>query len=140
MLEEHKKIDEMAKSELKFELNNLRMEYDRMTLMRDIMVMVGRMVTTIDLQKIKDYVEKVYKEKVSGNWGFYYGVRDNIVDMVNNLAEMQNIEELQYFNILMYGILLNKEPKAIEGLHTMTSGMKDILVEHLQKGKKGGVV
>ena len=64
MLEEHKKIDEMAKSELKFELNNLRMEYDRMTLMRDIMVMVGRMVTTIDLQKIKDYVEKVYKEKV----------------------------------------------------------------------------
>ena len=60
--------------------------------------------------------------------------------MVNNLAEMQNIEELQYFNILMYGILLNKEPKAIEGLHTMTSGMKDILVEHLQKGKKGGVV
>lgn len=139
MSEEHKKIDEMTKSELKFELNNLRMEYDRMTLMRDIMVMVGRMVTTIDLQKIKDYVEKVYKEKVSGNWGFYYGVRDNIVDMANNLAEMHNIEELQYFNILMYGILLNKESKAIEGLHTMTSGMKDILVEHLQKGKKGGV-
>lgn len=139
MADERKNIDKMTKSEMSFELDNLRMEYDRLSIMRDIMVMVGRMVTTMDLKKIRDYVEKVYKEKVAGDWAFLYGVHDNIVDMANNLAELQNVEELQYFNILMYGMLLNREPKATEGLHTMTSGMKNILVEHLQEEKKGGV-
>lgn len=139
MADERKNIDEMTKSELKFELDNLRMDYDRLAIMRDIMVMVGRMVTTMDLQKIKDFVGKVYKEKVAGDWGFLYGVRDNICDMADNLAGLQNVEELQYFNTLMYGMLLNREPQATDGLHTMTSGMKNILVEHLQESKKGGV-
>lgn len=136
MADERKKINEMTKSEMAFELDNLRMEYDRFAIIHDIMVIVGRMVTNMDLKKIKDYVEEVYKEKVAGDWGFSHGVRDNIVDMVNNLAEMQNIKELQYFNVLMYGMLLNKEPKAVEGLYTMTSGMQEILVEHLKRGTK----
>lgn len=88
MVEERKNIDEMTKSELAVELDHLRIAYDRMVLMQDIVVMVGRMVTTMDLWKIKDYVEKVYKDKVAGNWGFLYGVRDNIVDMANNLAKL----------------------------------------------------
>lgn len=139
MADERKNIDKMTKSEMSFELDNLRMEYDRLAIMRDIMVMVGRMVTTMDLKKIRDYVEKVYKEKVAGDWTFLYGVHDNIVDMADKLAELQNVEELQYFNILMYGMLLSKEPRAIEGLHTMTSGMEKMLLEHLQKEKKEGV-
>jgi len=137
--EERKNIDKMTKSELAFELDNLRMEYDRMALMQEIMVMVSRMVTTMDLRKIKDYVEKVYKEKVAGDWGFLYGVRDNIVDMANNLAELQNVDELQYFNAFMYGMLLSREPKATEELYTMTSGMKNALLKHLQESEKGGV-
>lgn len=140
MAEERKNIDKMTKSELAVELDHLRIAYDRMVLMQDIVVMVGRMVTTMDLQKIKDYVEKVYKDKVAGNWGFLYGVRDNIVDMANNLAKLQNVDELQYMNSLMYGMLLSKEPRATEGLRTMTSGMKDMLLEHMQEqeAKKGG--
>lgn len=134
--EERKNIDEMTKSEMSFELDNLRMEYDRLTLVQEIMVMVNHMVTTMDLQRIKDFVEKVYNEKVAGDWGFLYGVRDNIVDMANNLAELQNVDELQYHNIFMYGMLLDKEPKATEGLHTVTSGMNKMLLEHLQKSKE----
>lgn len=135
MSDERKNIDEMTKSELKFELDNLRMEYDRLAVMRDIMVIVGRMATTMDLQKIKDYAEKVYDKTVANSWAYLYGVHDNIVDMADNLAELQNVEELQYFNTLMYGMLLNREPQATEGLHTMTSSMKSVLLEHLQERK-----
>lgn len=134
--EERKNIDKMTKSEMATELEHIRMDYDRMVLMQEIMVMVSRMVTTMDLQRIKDFTEKVYKEKVAGDWGFLYGVRDNIVDMANNLVKLQNIDELQYQNIFMYGMLLDKEPKATEGLRTVTSGMNKMLLKHLQESRE----
>ncbi|MCM1441884.1 MAG: hypothetical protein NC131_22130 [Roseburia sp.] len=136
LTEERKKIDSMTKSEMAFELDNLRMEYDRLALMQEIMVIVGRMVTTDELQRIKDYVEKVYKESIAGRWAFIYGVRDNIVDMVNNLADLCNSGELNYFNLLMYGMLLNREPEATKGLHTVTDGMKSILLDNLQENER----
>ena len=62
--EQRKDIDEMTKAELRCELDNMRIEYDIMTLRNDIMKLVDRMVLSTDLQKIKDYTEKIYKQEM----------------------------------------------------------------------------
>lgn len=128
--EQLKDINEMTKAELKCELDNMRIEYDRMALRNDIMKLVDRMVLSMDLQKIKDYTEKIYKREME-NFGFLYGMRDNIHDMADNLANVQNVDELQYFNHVMYFCLLEKEPNATDGLYTMTDAMRKALIEHI---------
>ncbi len=135
MKEIRKHVDEMKKEELKFELENVRYEYDKMLLKAEIVKMLDRMVTTDELKQIKDYVEKIYKNDIAGDWGFLFGVRDNIVDMVNNLADKQKAEELQYFNQFMYRMLLERESNATEGLYTVTNGMEKALLEHLLNKK-----
>lgn len=118
----------LTKPELETELDDLRIECDRMETKQEIMDIINRIVTVSDLQKIKDYAEKVYKESMK-HWGMMYGVRDNIVDMADNLAELQNFEELQFFNSLMYGMLLDSEPRATENLSTVTDGMRKSFFE-----------
>lgn len=131
---ERKSIDKMTKSEMATELDILRDDYDRLKLMRDIMNFIGRMVTNVDLKKVRDYTEKVYKQSID-SLGFLYGKRDNICDMANNLAELWNTEEISFFNELMYDMLLDREPKATKGLYTMTDGMRRAFYER----KKGEV-
>lgn len=128
--EQRKDIDEMTKAELRCELDNMRIEYDIMTLRNDIVKLVDRMVLSMDLQKVKDFTEDIYKQEME-HWGFLYGMRDNIHDMADNLADMQNVNELQYFNHLMYFCLLDKEYKATEGLYTNTDSMGKALLKHL---------
>lgn len=135
MKENRKHINEMTKSELRFELDNLRVEYEFLKVKTDIIKMLDRFVTVRELNKIKDYADKVYKQETLKNWGFFYGMRDNIHDMADNLAEMQNIEELQYLATLMYGLLLDKEPKATEGLCSTNETMQKMLLEHLLSEK-----
>ncbi|MGN0340145.1 MAG: hypothetical protein ACI4D0_06575 [Lachnospira sp.] len=130
--EQRKDINEMTKAELRFELDNMRIEYDRMVLRNDIMKLVDRMVLSMDLQKVKDFVEDVYKQEME-HWGFLYGMRDNIHDMADNLADMQNVDELQYFNHAMYYCLLDREPEATEGIYTTTGSMRKAVIEHLAK-------
>ena len=131
---ERKRIDKMTKSDMATELDTLRDDYDRLNLMHEIINFIGRMVMTVDLKKVRDYAEKVYKQSVD-SWGFLYGKRDNICDMANNLAELWNTEELSFFNELMYDMLLDREPKATDGLYTMTDGMRRAFYER----KKGEV-
>lgn len=139
MRKEIKHIDEMTKSELKTELDELRCEYKMLKLKSDISAICDRFVTSMELQKVKDYAEKVYKQEVVEHWGFWYGVRDNIRDMADKLAELQDFDHLHYFNAFMYGMLLSDNPSATEGLHTMPDDMKKMLLKHLLEEKKGGV-
>lgn len=131
--EQKKDINEMTKAELRCELDNMRIEYDRMTLRNDIVKLVDRMVLSMDLQKVKDYTEKIYKQEME-HWGFLYGMRDNLCDMANNLTNMQNVDELQYINHVMYYCLLDREPEATEGLYTITDSMTKAKLEHIEKG------
>lgn len=131
--EQRKDINEMTKAELRCELDNMRIEYDRMTLRNDIVKLVDRMVLSMDLQKVKDYTEKIYKQEME-HWGFLYGMRDNLCDMANNLTNMQNVDELQYINHVMYYCLLDREPEATEGLYTTTDSMAKAKLEHIEKG------
>lgn len=135
MKESRKYIEEMTKGELKREVETLRYEYDKLRIKEDIVKMLDRIVTNSDLELIRDYVEKIYKKELEKNWGFFYGMRDNIVDMANNLVEVQNVKELQYLNHVMYYMLLDSEPNAVEGLYTMTDGMKKELLKHLMGQK-----
>lgn len=135
MKENRKHVDEMTKSELRFELDDLRVEYEFLKVKTDIIKLLDRFVTVDELNKIKDYAEKVYKQETMKDWGFFYGMRDNVHDMADNLVEMQNVEELQYFATLMYGLLLDKEPKAIEGLYSTNETMQKMLLEHLMSEK-----
>lgn len=130
-----KHVDKMSKSELKIELENLRLEYEDIVLKEEIIKMIKRIPASDALFKIKDYVEKVYKENVAGGWGFMHGVHGNIVDMADNLLEMRNYEQLQYFNCFMYSMLQNREPEATEGLYTMTPGMQKSLIKRLTEEK-----
>ena len=130
--EQRKDINKMTKEELRFELEDLRDEYERMTLRNDIVKLVDRMVLFTDLQKVKDYIEGVYKQEME-EWGFLYGMRDNIHDIADNLANVQNVNELQYFNHFMYLKLLDKKPKATEGLYTITNDMRKAKLEHIEK-------
>lgn len=139
MSKERKHVDEMTKSELKTELDELRVEYDMLKLKSDISAICDRFVTSMELQKVKDYVEKVYEQEVVGRWGFWYGVRDNIHDMADKMAELQDFDNLHYFNVFMYGALLDDNPSATDGLHTMTDDMKKMLLKHLLEEKKGDV-
>lgn len=139
MRKEIKHIDEMTKSELKTELDELRCEYEMLKLKSDISAICDRFVTSMELQKVKDYAEKVYKQEVVERWGFWYGVRDNIRDMADKMAELQDFDHLHYFNAFMYGMLLSDNPSATEGLHTMTDDMKKMLLKHLLEEKKGDV-
>lgn len=132
IIEQRKDINEMTKAELRFELDNMRIEYDRMALRNDIMKLVDRIVLSMDLQKIKDFAEDVYKQEME-HWGFLYGMRDNLCDMANNLTNMQNVDELQYINHVMYYCLLDREPEATEGLYTITDSMRKAVLEHLAK-------
>lgn len=135
MKENRKHIDEMTKSELKFELDNLRDEYALLKVKTDIIKLLDRFVTVDELDKVKNYAEKVYKQETLKHWDFFFGMRDNIHDMADNLVEMQNVEELQFFATLMYGSLLDKEPKAIEGLYSTNETMQKMLLEHLMSEK-----
>lgn len=132
IIEQRKDINEMTKAELRFELDNMRIEYDRMALRNDIMKLVDRIVLSMDLQKIKDFADDVYKQEME-HWGFLYGMRDNIHDMADNLADMQNVDELQYINHVMYYYLLDREPEATEGLYTITDSMRKAVLEYLAK-------
>lgn len=130
--EQKKDIDEMTQAELRYELDNMRIEYDRMTLRNDIMKLVDRMILSTDLQKIKVCAEKMYKQEMK-DWGSLYGMRDNICDMADNLADMQNVNELQYFNHFMYFKMLDEKPEATEGLYTITDSMAKAKLEHVEK-------
>lgn len=138
MSKERKDIDDMTKSELKFELDKLRSEYDKLKLKDEISAICDRFVTSMELQKVKDYAEKVYKQEVVERWGFLYGVRDNIHDMTDRLLETQDFDSLNYLNVFMYGMLLQKNPVVVEDLCTMTDDMKKMLFKHLLEEKKEG--
>lgn len=130
--ERRKDINEMTKAELRCELDNMRIEYDKMALRNDIVKLVDRIVLSWDLQKIKDFVEDIYKQDME-HWGFLHGMRDNIHDMADNLVNEQNVDELQYYNHLMYFGLLDREPNAIEGLYTITDSMAKAKLKYVEK-------
>ncbi len=117
----------------KYELEEIKDEYDLIKAKEEAKKYIDRLICISEVNKVKDYAEKVYKDNMEKHWGFFYGMRDNIHDMADNLADMQQIDKLQYFNLLMYGILLNNEPRATEGLHTMTQPMNEALLKHLLK-------
>lgn len=125
-------INKMSKTDLRIELDDLRREYKIIKLREDIIKMINRIDTTDELEKIKKFTEKQYNDSYLANFGYLSGMRDNIQDMAENLAEIQNINELRYFNGLMYGLLLDREPDATDGLY-MTPGMESMLLKHLQK-------
>lgn len=117
MKENKKHVDEMTKSELRFELDNLRDEYAVLKVKADIIKLLDRFVTVSELTKVKEYIEAVYEQDTLKTFGSFYGMRDNIHKMADNLAELQKVEELQYFSRLMYLALNEKVPEATEGVH-----------------------
>lgn len=117
---------------LQFELEKANDECELMKAKEEVKEYIDRLVTIKSVNKAKEYVEKVYKEQMK-TWGFLFGMRDNIVDMANNLADLQNVNELQYLQHVMYCMLLDREPNAIKGLHTTTDGMDKALLKHLKK-------
>ncbi len=125
-------INKMSKADLRIELEDLRLEHKIIKLREDIIKMINRIDATGELEKIKDFAEKQYKDSYLAKFGCLGGMRDNIQDMAENLAEIQNTKELQYFNGLMYGLLLDRDPDATDGLY-MTPGMENMLLKHLQK-------
>lgn len=125
----------MTKEELKFELENMNDEYELLKVKSDIIKLLDRFVTVNELEKIKEYVEKIYKQEVVKDWGFFYGMRDNIHIMADNLVEMNKIEALQYFATFMYGSLLDREPEAVGGLCATNKTMENMLLEHLKSEK-----
>ena len=126
-------INKMSKSDLRFELDNLRIEYEHMMLQKEIYKLVDRIASINALQEIKEFVEKIYEKKVTNNCIYTQGARDNIVDMADNLLKTLNWQQLKYFNEFMYGMLLNSEPSATEGLYNITPNMENMLLKHLQK-------
>lgn len=117
---------------LQFELEKAKDECELMKAKEEVKEYIDRLVTIKSVNKAKEYVEKVYKEQMK-TWGFLFGMRDNIVDMANNLADLQNVNELQYLQHVMYCMLLDCEPNATKGLHTTTDGMEKALLKHLKK-------
>lgn len=66
---ERKSIDEMTKAELKRELDGLRCEYDTLKVKDDIIKILDRMPTSIELEEIRKYAEKVYQKSIDkSNW------------------------------------------------------------------------
>lgn len=128
-------IDKMTKSELKTELDDLRYEHEKLKVKTDIIKLLDRFVTIDELEKIRDFAEKIYKNETVKNWGFLYGMRDNIIDMADNLAEIENVDELQYLAHFMFGMLLDKEPSATDRLYTMTPTMKEMLLDNMTSKK-----
>lgn len=135
---ERKNIDEMTKAELKTELEDLRNEYDSLEIKNDIVKMLDRMPTSIELQEIRKCVEKVYKKSTVEHWGFLNGVHDNICDMADNLLEVRDFNTLNYLNVFVYATLLHDNPTATEGVKTITGDMEKLLLKHLM-AEKGGV-
>lgn len=117
----------------KRELEEIKEEYDLMKAKEETKKIIDRMVTINEVEKIKSYAEKIYNQSIAGDWAFLYGMRDNIHDMTDNLADEQNWEQLQFFNTFMYGVLLDQEPNAVKNLHTLTGGMKEIFFENAKK-------
>ena len=135
---ERKSIDEMTKAELKRELDVLRDDYDTLKIKNDIIKLLDRMPTSIELEEVSKYAEKVYQKSIDKDWTFLHGVHDNICNMVDNLLEARDYRTLNYLNCFVYGTLLNENSTATEGAKAMTDDMKKILLEHLM-AQKGGV-
>lgn len=135
---ERKSINEMTKAEAKRELDNLRCEYDTLKIKNDIIKLLDRMPTSIELEEVRKCAENVYQKSMDKHWYFLNGVHDNICDMVDNLLETRDYSMLKYLNCFVYGTLLNENPTATEGVKTITEDMKGLLLEHLM-AEKGGV-
>lgn len=135
---ERKLVDEMTKAELKRELDDLRCEYDTLKTKNDIIKLLDRMPTSIELEEVKKCAEKIYQKSMDKHWGFLNGVHDNICDMADNLLETRDCTMLNHLNVFVYGTLLHENPTATEGVKTMTDNMKKMLLEHLM-AEKGGV-
>ena len=135
---ERKSIDEMTKAELKRELDGLRCEYDTLKVKDDIIKILDRMPTSIELEEIRKYAEKVYQKSIDKHWYFLNGVHDNICNMVDNLLETGDYSTLNYLNCSVYGKLLDENPTATEGVKTMTGDMEKLLLKHLM-AERGGV-
>lgn len=95
---ERKSIDEMTKAELKRELDELRCDYDTLKIKNDIIKLLDRMPTSIELEKVSKYAEKVYQKSIDNDWTFLHGVHDNICNMVDNLLEAGDYRTLNYLN------------------------------------------
>ena len=133
-----KDIDKMTKDELRFELDNLRDDYKHLKLMNDIVSLILKFPTSIELEKVKTATEKAYNESLK-DWGFWYGMRDNIVKMAEMATDSQNIDELQYLNMFMFCTLLDNMPEIVDGIPFMTDNMKKYCFERMQEKKKDGV-
>ena len=135
---ERKSIDEMTKAELKRELDDLRCDYDTLKAKDDIIKILDRMPTSIELEEVRKYAEKMYQKSVDKHWSFLYGVHDNICNMVDNLLESRDYSMLNYLNCFVSGKLLSENPTAAEGAKTMTDDMEKLLLRHLM-AERGGV-
>lgn len=135
---ERKSIDEMTKAELKRELDDLRCDYDTLKAKDDIIKILDRMPTSIELEEVRKYAEKMYQKSVDKHWSFLNGVHDNICNMVDNLLESRDYSMLNYLNCFVYGKLLSENPTAAEGAKTMTDDMEKLLLRHLM-AERGGV-
>lgn len=96
------------------------------------------MPTSIELEEIRKYAEKVYQKSIDKHWYFLNGVHDNICNMVDNLLETGDYSTLNYLNCFVYGKLLDENPTATEGVKTMTGDMEKLLLKHLM-AERGGV-
>ena len=133
---QRKNINEMTKRELTLELDDMRDEYDRLTIINDIIKIVNRIALISDLQKVKAFTEQIYKQEMEEEWLYsIYGMRDNIHDMADNLVVEDCREELLYYSHLMYGFLLDRVPEATEGLYAITDEMRKVLLKHITKDK-----
>lgn len=126
--EKREHVDKMKKSDLRFELENMRDEYDKSMLKQEICRMIDRMTLASDLRKVRDYTELVYKEFATNeHWWRIHGMKDNIVSMVENLSEQYQAGELQYWCDFMYGRLSRSEElsKALTECVIVTDGMRE---------------
>lgn len=114
-----------------FEL--MKDEYEIIRVKEETKKCIDRLVCIDEVNKVKSFVNKIYNDDMEKHWGFLFGMRDNIHDMADKLADMQDWNRLQYFNLLMYGVLLEEVPSAVDGLHTMSKPMKELLLEKLMK-------
>ena len=134
-----KDIDKMSKNELRFELDTLRDDYRHLESIVEIIRILLKLPTYIELEQVKSKAEAVYKKSMD-SWGFLFGLRDNIIKMAETLAEKREVEELKQENMLMFYGVYDTVPEIIDDIPFITDEMKNHCFEQEMEKRKGGAV
>lgn len=137
MKDETKKIKELKEKVADLELELEDCKYDLKTALTrlELIGLIYQKLTSKDVEELLESAKKRYKKWQGLSSAELY--EHNICTMAKNLHSLytsEAIEELQYFNTLMYGMLLRMENSEVylKDL-TLTDTMKVAKLEHLEQ-------